>query len=168
VIRSWRNAASRKVWEGERPNYGMRKVLYILGQLDDADVEWMAEVGHRERVADGQVLIREGQEIDAIYLVLEGAVTVDVAGLGQIARLGCGEGVGEMSLVDARPTSARVTASGAGQVLRLDRSVLRDRVMDGRRLCLTVLSRDRELSRRSPARHGGPTGLWRGRAPERG
>ncbi|HYZ26500.1 MAG TPA: cyclic nucleotide-binding domain-containing protein [Geminicoccaceae bacterium] len=106
----------------------MRKVLYILGQLDDADVEWMAEVGYRERVADGQVLIPEGQEIDAIYIVLEGEVTVDVAGLGEIARLGCGEIVGEMSFVDARPPSATVAASGEGQVLRLDRGVLLDRL----------------------------------------
>ncbi|MGH2394516.1 MAG: cyclic nucleotide-binding domain-containing protein [Candidatus Limnocylindria bacterium] len=102
----------------------MRKVLYILGQLDDADVEWLAEAGHRERVADGQALIREGQKIDAVYIVLEGAVTVDVAGLGQIARLGSGEIVGEISFVDTRPPSATVTALGDAQVLRLEREVL--------------------------------------------
>ena len=26
--------------------------------------QWMAEIGHRERVADGQVLIRQGQKIE--------------------------------------------------------------------------------------------------------
>ena len=81
----------------------MRKVLYILGQLDDADVEWMAEIGHRERIADGQVLIRQGQKIDAVYIVLQGEMTVSVAGRGRIARLGSGEIVGEISFVDAPP-----------------------------------------------------------------
>jgi CRP/FNR family cyclic AMP-dependent transcriptional regulator len=106
----------------------MRKVLYILGQLDDADIEWMAEIGHRERVADGEILIQEGREIDAVYIVLEGVVTVDVAGLGQIARLGCGEIVGEISFVDTRPPSATVAASGEAQVLRLNRRMLLDRL----------------------------------------
>jgi CRP/FNR family cyclic AMP-dependent transcriptional regulator len=106
----------------------MRKVLYILGQLDDADVEWMAEIGHLERVADGQVLIREGQKINAVYIVLEGEMTVDVAALGRIARLGSGEIVGEISFVDTRAPSATVTALGDAQVLRLEREVLLTRL----------------------------------------
>jgi hypothetical protein len=31
----------------------MRKVLYILGQLDDADVEWLATNGQRQKLAKG-------------------------------------------------------------------------------------------------------------------
>jgi CRP/FNR family cyclic AMP-dependent transcriptional regulator len=106
----------------------MRKVLYTLGQLDDADVEWMTEIGHCERVADGQVLIREGQKIDAVYIILEGEMTVEVAGLGRIARLGSGEIVGEISFVDTRPPSATVAALGEVRVLRLEREVLLARI----------------------------------------
>jgi CRP/FNR family transcriptional regulator, cyclic AMP receptor protein len=102
----------------------MRKVLYILGQLHDADVEWMAEIGHRERITDGQVLIRQGQKIDAVYIVLEGKMSVSVAGRGQIARLGSGEIVGEISFVDARPPSATVAALGDVHVLRLEREAV--------------------------------------------
>lgn len=106
----------------------MRKVLYVLGQLDDADVEWMAEIGQRLSVDDGEILVRQGQPIEAIYIVLEGHVTVEVADLGQLARLGSGEIVGEISFVDARPPSATVIASGEVQVLRIDRAVLRARL----------------------------------------
>lgn len=47
-----------------------------------------------------------------IYIVLQGEMTVSVAGRGQIARLGSGEIVGEISFVDARPPSATVVALG--------------------------------------------------------
>jgi hypothetical protein len=44
----------------------MRKALYILGQLDDADVEWPADQGTRRRLADGEVIVHEGRPIDSL------------------------------------------------------------------------------------------------------
>ena len=54
---------------------GMRKVLYILGHLNDEDVEWMARAGRRV-AASGHELIRENEPSDDLYFVLEGEVTV--------------------------------------------------------------------------------------------
>ena len=39
----------------------MRKVLYILGQMTDQDVEWLAKVGRRRSVPKGTTVIRQGQ-----------------------------------------------------------------------------------------------------------
>jgi len=89
----------------------MRKVLFIFGQLSDSDVDWLASQGQRSRLPRGTVLIREGVPVDALYIVLEGelAVVSDKTGR-EIARLGAGEIVGEMSFIDARPPSATVRA----------------------------------------------------------
>lgn len=91
----------------------MRKVLFILGELSDDDVEWMISKGSRQDVAAGTILIREGQPVNALYIILDGSVSVLAQALGgqEVARLGVGEMVGEMSLVDARPPSATVRAS---------------------------------------------------------
>ncbi len=90
----------------------MRKVLFIFGQLTDADVEWLAAQGRRERLAAGTVLIREGVPIETLYIVLEGEVIVRSEKTGRtIASLGAGEIVGEMSFIDARPPSATVIAT---------------------------------------------------------
>ena len=102
----------------------MRKVLYIFGVLSDLDVEWMTQNGVRQRIADGHVLIREGEAIDALILVLDGTLLVSAEGLGEIARLGAGELVGEMSLVDSAPPSATVSARGECLVLFLAKAVL--------------------------------------------
>ncbi len=89
----------------------MRKVLYIFGQLSDSDVDWLASQGKRSRLPRGTVLIREGVPVDALYIVLEGeVVVVSDRTSREIARLGAGEIVGEMSFIDARPPSATVRA----------------------------------------------------------
>ena len=104
----------------------MKKVLFILGQLTDADVEWLIGTGKREKVRAGTVLIHEGKPIDALYFVLDGAFSVTVAALKnrEVARLGAGEVLGEMSYVDARPPSATVTAVDESLVLAIDRAGL--------------------------------------------
>jgi CRP/FNR family transcriptional regulator, cyclic AMP receptor protein len=102
----------------------MRKVLYIFGLLSDTDVEWMARAGIRRRLRDGDVVIREGEIADSLIFVLEGELRVTTRKLGTIARMGIGEVVGEMSLVDSAPPSATITASGDGVALFLDKTRL--------------------------------------------
>jgi CRP/FNR family cyclic AMP-dependent transcriptional regulator len=102
----------------------MRKVLYIFGLLTDGDVEWMARTGMRRRLIDGDVVIREGEGTNSLIFLLEGELVVATRLLGQIARLGVGEVVGEISLVDSAPPSATITASGNGMALFLDKTAL--------------------------------------------
>ena len=102
----------------------MRKVLYIFGILTDADVEWMARTGIRRRLADGDVVIEQGKPVDAVIFLLQGEFLVSAEGIGQVARLGAGEIVGEMSLVDSVEPSATVTARGECLALFLDKAAL--------------------------------------------
>ena len=102
----------------------MRKVLYIFGILSDADVAWMAQTGTKRRLSDGDIIIREGESTNSLIFMLEGELLVTTRRLGQIARLGVGEVVGEISLVDSAPPSATITASGSGVALFLDKTKL--------------------------------------------
>lgn len=104
----------------------MRKSLYLLGILNDSDLDWMIANGRRERIARGTVLIEEGKAIDTIYIVLEGRFSVTIAADkgAEIARLFSGEVTGEMSFVDSRPPSATVTALEDGLVLALSQARL--------------------------------------------
>jgi CRP-like cAMP-binding protein len=88
----------------------MRKVLFIFGQLNDGDVDWLARSGKKKRVAKSTTLIKQGVPVDTLYIVLEGELSV-VQSKKEIARLGVGEMAGEMSFVDARPPSATVSTS---------------------------------------------------------
>lgn len=103
----------------------MRKVLFLFGQLNDDDVEWMLRVGRRRPVGRGEVLIRQGVPVDALFILLEGRLAVL---LGQqereIARLNAGEVVGEMSFIDARPPSATVRGMEDSTVFAIPKTVL--------------------------------------------
>ena len=106
----------------------MRKVLYILGQLKDADIEWMAATGVPRRLRAGERLIRAGASPASLYLVLDGRLRVVDPHLGPLAELASGEIVGEMSFVDAAPPQAHVDAGDDAVVLELDRGELRDKL----------------------------------------
>ncbi|HEX3953792.1 MAG TPA: cyclic nucleotide-binding domain-containing protein [Stellaceae bacterium] len=105
----------------------MRKALYILGQLTDSDVEWLARHGQRQHLRDGDVIVREGRAVDALFITLAGQLRVTLANGHEVARLRAGEIVGEIAFVDASPPSATVTAIGNAGVLALRKSVLQDR-----------------------------------------
>ena len=102
----------------------MRKVLYIFGLLTDADVEWIARTGVRRRVREGEVLIQEGRPIESVIFLLQGEFLVTAQAAGEVARLGVGEIVGEMSFVDSSPPSATVTAVGECLALFLDKEIV--------------------------------------------
>jgi CRP/FNR family cyclic AMP-dependent transcriptional regulator len=138
----------------------MRKVLYIFGLLTDADVQWMADVGTQRRLTDGDVLIQEGERTDALILLLEGELVVSTRSLGQIARMGIGEVVGEISLVDSAPPSATITANGNGLALFLNKTKLMQKLETDagfgsrfyRALAVFLADRLRD-ARRSPDNH---------------
>ncbi|MCW8139505.1 MAG: cyclic nucleotide-binding domain-containing protein [Planctomycetota bacterium] len=105
----------------------MRKVLYILGRLADEDVDWLTVTGARRRLTRGTVLVTEGTPIDEVFLVLDGelAVTSSRTGGRELARLGSGEVVGELSFLDSRPPVATVSVAGeAATVLGIPRGAL--------------------------------------------
>jgi CRP/FNR family cyclic AMP-dependent transcriptional regulator len=99
----------------------MKRVLFILGVLEDEDVDWLVAAGHRQEVATGDVLIREGQPSHALYLILSGQLVVSIARPqpAAIAQLSSGEVVGEMSFTDHLPPSATVTAAEPSVVLAI-------------------------------------------------
>ncbi|MEM7482094.1 MAG: cyclic nucleotide-binding domain-containing protein [Acidobacteriota bacterium] len=105
----------------------MRKVLYLFGQLDDGDVEWLTETGHTQNVAPNEAIIIQDEPVDALFILLRGGLSVYLGSGGgerEIARLGVGEIVGEMSFVDARPPSATVRAQDEGIVFAISRAAL--------------------------------------------
>jgi CRP-like cAMP-binding protein len=108
--------------------WAMRKVLYIFGLLTDQDAEWMARTGTLRRLARGEVIITEGEMIDFLAILLEGELQVATRASGPVARLGVGEIVGEISLVDSSRTSATIRASRDSMALMIDKAKLLQKV----------------------------------------
>lgn len=106
----------------------MRKVLFIFGQLNDSDVEWLSTVGERQKIAPGAELISEGSDLDTVYLILDGQMSVWSGGRIKLATLASGDILGEMSLVDSSKTSASVKCETESVVLAISKATLSDRL----------------------------------------
>lgn len=106
----------------------MRKVLFILSELDDEDVEWLASAGDRLRYPVGADIIAYDSLPDSLYFVLDGTFSVVSASGELIVELHSGEIIGEMSLVDPARTTASVRANEGASALRLSHARLRDKL----------------------------------------
>lgn len=107
----------------------MRKVLYLLGQLSDADLEWLVAVGRKRDIPAGTVLIQEGARLETLYILLKGQLEVTASYMKSTrVRLGSGEIVGEISLLDSRPPIATVTATEPSVVLALPREQMLEKL----------------------------------------
>jgi CRP-like cAMP-binding protein len=103
----------------------LRKVS-LFGDLDDGQLDRLAALTKEERHPAYQLVFREGDEVDAFYVVREGMVTVfrDVPGKPQqvLARMEEGGFFGEMGLLNdkaRRYASARTAAPTT--LLRIDK-----------------------------------------------
>ncbi len=107
----------------------MKKVLYILGAFDDSDAEWFVRSGRIIEVPDGRAIIREGEALDSLYFVTSGTFVVTMGrAKTEVARLGTGEVLGEISYIDDRPPTATVTALRDGMVLAVPRAMLTEKL----------------------------------------
>jgi cAMP-dependent protein kinase regulator len=99
----------------------------------------------------GQVLFREGEPGDTLYVVAEGEVGVAREGppRSAVARLGPGSFFGEVALVTDQPRNATVEAITATQLLAIDRALVSTLVADHPGVLFVILRfvRDRLLAR---------------------
>lgn len=86
---------------------------HLFKSLDDAGRQHLLESGFVMRFDAGDVILREGAAGDTMYLVMEGTVRVETGAPGgplQLAELGRGACVGEVSVLSGGPRTATVTA----------------------------------------------------------
>ncbi len=108
----------------------MSKVLAILGELSDRDIDWMIANGSKEKITTNTILISEGQPIDALYIVLDGTMKAYLSAVGdkEIGIVVAGEVLGEMSFVDGRLPSATVKAIEDSLVLSISKQKLNEKL----------------------------------------
>lgn len=108
----------------------MKKALYLLSEFSDRDFDWLLTAGRRKTVSAKDILIRQGEPIDALYVLLAGTLAVQIGpDHREIAQLSAGEIVGEMSFIDARPPSATVRALENASIWVIPRTTLSSKLL---------------------------------------
>lgn len=103
----------------------VEKVLFLKGidlfrNIPGEELAHIAQITDETEYAASEAVFHEGDQGDAMYLIIDGQVKVH-SGDKIVAQLGTRQCFGEMSILDAEPRSATVTALTYLTVLRIQR-----------------------------------------------
>jgi CRP-like cAMP-binding protein len=93
----------------------------LFSRLSERELLRVMQAVQVRECKDGEVIIREGDKGDELFIVLEGKVRVS-RGDQTLTHLGPGEHVGEMALIRSAPRSASVTAVGPAELIAIRRA----------------------------------------------
>ena len=114
----------------------------LFGGLPDDQLDRLAEMGEIVDLAPGEALIREGDQADALYVVLDGELDVTKrSGRTDIpvARVGPGSLQGEIAALEGGRRLASVTAATPAEVLRIPVGAIRQLLDAGPDVALAVI-----------------------------
>jgi CRP-like cAMP-binding protein len=101
----------------------------LFKDIAGPELATLGETMHERPLRRGQVLLREGDPGEEMFVVRRGSLVISKAVTGRVeqvlARIGPGDFFGEMSLFDRSPRSATIQADSDSTLLALDREALR-------------------------------------------
>lgn len=102
----------------------------------------MTEGALGKEYADGEVICRQGERGDCMYVVQAGRVEIVREGNGaalMVRELTAGDIFGEMAIFEREPRSATARAKGSARVLTLDKRAFLQRVHEDPSLAYNIL-----------------------------
>ena len=94
--------------------------VYLFSGLERSDLERMAKTAVPRAYSKGEVIVKEGDQAVAFYVITKGKVEVR-KGDKPVNTLGAGESFGEMALLDGYPRSTSVIALEDTECLAMTR-----------------------------------------------
>jgi len=83
----------------------------LFAGLERTSLMPLVEAASEADFADGDAIVIQGQVGTGLFVVVAGAVRISQSG-GEVARLGPGDYLGELSVIDREPRSASAFAVG--------------------------------------------------------
>lgn len=105
----------------------MPSLTPLLANFTPQELSMLSSFGDSRSYETDEVVIRQGDENDHLYLVLKGQLDVyqDVDGINKkVASLEAGDSLGEVSVFDPGPASATVCATNETEVWLITRDSL--------------------------------------------
>lgn len=141
----------------------------IFAEASRPVLEQLARVAEEVDVPVGTTVIRQGDEADALYVLLDGEMAVRARGESgaeqALPSMGPGAYFGEIGLLERIPRTATVTSSAASRVLRIEGQAFLDALNDAPASVSLLEGASSRLARTHPDRPA--AGAHRATEPER-
>lgn len=117
--------------------------IELFKEIHPEGIARIAAICSEESYRLGDIIFKEGEVGDKLYLILDGRVRIsrEVSGMGEeaLAILGPGAAFGEMSLIDDFPRSADARVHERCRLLVLTKSALEDLLFLDKDLAYEIL-----------------------------
>jgi signal transduction histidine kinase len=137
----------------------------FISLLDSIERKQLSQVISERRCAAGEVIMREGDIGDALYMIWAGRVVAfngDLESPKILSYNGAGEIIGEMALLENRPRYATVVALGDLRLLKIKRDDFLNLIKNDPIVGMSITeSLNRRLRLSDQARTRGITSEWR-------
>ena len=134
-------ALTSKIQTGEVVSDAQFRQFRIFNEVDLKRIRPLLNRCRKDLLKAGDVLLRPEFRNDCMYLLLSGRVAVSLESLDAtpLVELGCGEGIGEMSVFDGRNPSAYVKAIEQCEVVVIESDTLWQLIDSSHSLCRNLL-----------------------------
>ncbi|MHB8571604.1 MAG: cyclic nucleotide-binding domain-containing protein [Candidatus Dormibacteria bacterium] len=105
---------------------GKRELDFLASQMDEV------------QVPPGEPIIRQGHPSHGFYIVVTGSLRVDIDGR-EVATMGPGDFVGEISMLDRGPATATVTPTEPADLFALSHDQFRNAIRSEQGIALQVM-----------------------------
>jgi CRP/FNR family transcriptional regulator, cyclic AMP receptor protein len=104
----------------------IERVLFLKGaelfhQIPAEDLVPVALVAQEVSFDTGDILIRQGDLGDCLYIIVDGEVSIVIRGVGAVAIRAAKSSIGEMGILSQRPRTADCIALTKLTALKIDR-----------------------------------------------
>jgi HEAT repeat protein len=142
----------------------MDRILFLrrvrlFSDLPPSELKQVAAIANEQYYLDGEVIARQGEPGDEMYIIVSGAVRVTAndgsRSAVELARRGPGEYVGEMAIISQEPRMASLVAEGDVRVLHIEQpqfeAILRERPETSLAVMRVLCARLKEVQQRELA-----------------
>jgi CRP-like cAMP-binding protein len=122
----------------------MERILFLrkvplFADLAPVDLKQVAAIATERYFPDGEVIARQGELGDEMYIIVSGEVRVLVESETEIAQRVPGEYVGEMAIISRAPRMATLIASGEVRSLCIAQKQFEGILRERPETCLAVM-----------------------------
>jgi PAS domain S-box-containing protein len=122
------------------------KEFSVLSELDKQELKKLCEVSPFVKLNEGDLLFKEGDPGETMYIVLDGLLEVFTKNK-LIAQRGCYNLVGEMGLINSQPRSANIKATAPSCLLEISRESFKTFIAPHSKVVLEIMKTLSERSR---------------------
>ena len=111
-------------------NQVLLKQVPLFSNLDQDQIEIIAETSERLQFAKGQTIIKQGESDNRLFIIADGVVSIQLnqadGSKTELGRLGVGEFFGEMALMTGEPRTADASALRSTLLLVVQKQTIKN------------------------------------------